>query len=83
MLAKLPVRQVKEFEMMRVVYISGIANTAHAYNDALRRVGSAAKIGKGGTEEIGMCKLSHVYPSRFTHLRGRGPVKQNFWSIKL
>ena len=43
---------------MRVVYISGIANTAHAYNDALRRVGSAAKIGKGGTEEIGMYKFT-------------------------
>ena len=45
---------MKELEIIRVVYISGIANTAHAYNDALRRVGSAAKIGKGGTEEIGM-----------------------------
>ena len=33
----------------------GIASTAHAYNEALRRVGFASKTGKGGTEEIGRC----------------------------
>lgn len=33
--------------------LQGISSTAHAYSDALRRVGTAAKVGKGGTQEIG------------------------------
>lgn len=33
--------------------LTAVTSTAQAYNDAIGRVGSAAKICRGGTEEIG------------------------------
>ena len=37
--------------------MKAVTVTAQAYNEALGRVGSAAKICRGGTEEIGKSKL--------------------------
>lgn len=51
-----------------LVSLSGVSATAVAYSDALARLGSMAKMCRGGTEEIGKFRSS-VFPSFNDHLK--------------
>ncbi|XP_053393000.1 brain-specific angiogenesis inhibitor 1-associated protein 2-like protein 2 isoform X2 [Mercenaria mercenaria] len=63
--------------------LQAVTVTAQAYNDALGRVGSAAKICRGGTEEIGEAILQITEAQKEIHNRFEDSTKALFTELIL